>query len=172
MALVVIPPSEAFVFEDATPSPLDSGAKPSTSVLGYGLSRPFKRDNKNDFTNAGDVTLVMACVGQILGLRCSSANTQGELEWDPERGSLLYLLRQQKNDMVLQELGRAYVVDALQKQEPRIVVKGARITRETVDGQETAFVIRLVYDVITANVPGNAVLFSNVDQTIRLPTAA
>jgi hypothetical protein len=169
MALVVIPPTEASAFVDATPSPLDRVVKRSSNVLGRGILRPFRRSDKRDFANAEGVELVKACVGQILGMQGSSERSEGELEWDPERGSLVYLLRHQKNAIVLQELGRAYVIDALRKWEPRVSVKAVTITREIIDGEETGFLIRLRYDVISTNVPGNEVLFSDVTQEVTLP---
>lgn len=174
MALQVIPATEDSVLVDATPSPLDRVIKRDASVvLGRGLLRPFRRDDKKDFANAEGVTLVKACLGQLLAMHGSNEMVQGELEWDPERGSLLYLLRHQKNALVLQELGRAYVIDAIRRFEPRVIVRACTITREKGrDGLETVFAIRLVYDVISANVPGNEVLFSGIDQTVLLPLAA
>ncbi len=84
----------------------------------------------------------------------------------PEFGSLLYLLRHQRNDAVLQELARVYVVDALERWEPRVVVTSVKVTRERQDG-ENVLAIRLRYNVISANVPGNNVLLEGVEQTIR-----
>lgn len=173
MALVVIPATEAAVLVDATPSPLDRVTKLSSNVTGRGLIRPFRRDDKNDFANAESVELVKACVGQILGMMGSSEISQGELEWDPERGSLTYLLRHQKNDLVLQELGRVYVIDALRRWEPRLLVRAASVTREKTDsGDETILLIRLLYDIISTNVPGNNVLVKDVKQTVTLAMAA
>jgi uncharacterized protein len=60
----------------------------------------------------------------------SSDFTQGELPWRTEFGSLLHLLCHQKNDRVLQELARVYVVDALKRWEPRVVVTSVQIARE------------------------------------------
>lgn len=162
------------MFVDATPSPLDRAIKlDAGSQLGNGLVRPFQRDAKSDFANASGVDLVKACVGQILGMVGTSPKQQGELEWDPERGSVLYLLRHQQNNLVLQELGRLYVVDALRKWEPRIRVKRAQITRDRApNGQEVVLSIRLLYDVLATNDASNAVAFENIDQTINLPQAA
>lgn len=173
MALVVIPATEASVLLDATPSPTDRVTKLSSNVIGRGLVRPFRRDDKNDFANAEGVELVKSCVGQILAMMGSSEISEGELEWDPERGSLTYLLRHQKNDLVLQELGRVYVVDALRRWEPRILIKAASVTREKAEnGDETILLIRLLYDIISTNVPGNTVLFADIKQTVTLPMAA
>ncbi len=175
MALVLIPATEASVYVDGTPSPLDRAGKLNASgLLGFGLVRPFRRDLKNDFASAGGADLVRACVGQILGMRGTSARSKGELDWDPDRGSLLYLLRHQANDLVLEQLGRAYVVEALARFEPRISIKGVRITRDAgPDGSPDAVLsIRLVYDVLAAPKPSNLVLLSGIDQTITLAQAA
>jgi hypothetical protein len=67
---------------------------------------------------------------------------------------------------VLQELARVYVVDALKRWEPRVVVTSVKLTRERQDG-ENVLAIRLRYNVISANVPGNNVLIEGVEQTIR-----
>ena len=90
--------------------------------LGFGLLRPFRRDQKTDFAAGGGEAVVRSAVGQILGTIGSSDFTQGELPWRTEFGSLLHLLRHQKNDRILEELARVYVVDALKRWEPRVVV--------------------------------------------------
>jgi hypothetical protein len=133
--------------------------------LGFGLVRPFRRDQKSDFAADGGERLIRSAVGQILGTMAGSDFTQGEVPWRTEFGSLLHLLRHQRNDAVLQELARVYVVDALKRWEPRVVVTSVRITRERESG-ENALAIRLRYNVISANVPGNNVLLEGVTQTV------
>lgn len=174
MALVLIPATEAALLVDATPNPTDRVVRRgSRAVLGRGVVRPFRRDDRNDFANSEGLALVQSCVGQILAMRGSTEFIQGELEWDPDRGSLLHLLRHQKSTLVLQELGRTYIVDALRTWEPRVIVRNVRVTREKgVNGEATVLLIRLVYDVIKTNVPGNAVLFAGVNQNVSLPLAA
>lgn len=90
--------------------------------LGFGLTRPFQRDGRADFAAADGEQLVRGAVGQVLGTVGASELTPGEMPWWTEFGSLLYRLRHQKNDSVLQELGRVYVVDALKRWEPRVIV--------------------------------------------------
>lgn len=104
--------------------------------LGSGLLRPFRRDQRADFAEAGGGALIRSAVGQILGTVGSSDFTQGELPSRTEFGSLLHLLSHQKNDRVLQELARVYVVDALKRWEPRVVVTSVQIAREQQDGEE------------------------------------
>lgn len=173
MALVVIPATEASVLVDATPSPLDRVQKRARNAhLGRGLIRPFRRDPKADFVNAEGEAVVRACLGQILGMQGSSDFVQGELEWAPERGALLYLLRHQNNDIVLRELGRVYVLQAIARFEPRVQVKSTDVFRmRSPDGNESTLVIKLVYDIIRRNVAGNQVYLSGVDQTIELKAA-
>ncbi len=174
MALVLIPATEASVLVDATPSPTDRVVRRGPrAILGRGITRPFRRDDRRDFANAEGLENVKACLGQILAMRGSTEFIQGELEWDPDRGSLLHILRHQKNTLVLQELGRTYVIDCIRRWEPRVVVKQVRISRENgVNGEPTVFLIKLVYDVIATNVPGNTVLFADVGQSVSLPLAA
>jgi uncharacterized protein len=131
--------------------------------LGFGLLRPFQRDAR-DFAAAGGELLVRSAVAQVLGTVGASENTPGELPWT-QFGSLLHRLRQQKNDSVLQELGRVYVVDALKRWEPRVLVTDVRITREQHDG-ENVLSIRLRYDLISTNTPGSNVILSAVEQTV------
>jgi uncharacterized protein len=133
--------------------------------LGFGLLRPFRRDQKADFAAAGGEAVVRSAVGQILGTVGASDFTQGELPWRTEFGSLLHLLRHQKNDRVLEELARVYVVDALRRWEPRVVVTSVQVMREQQDG-ENVLAIRLRYNLISTNVPGNNVLPAGVEQTV------
>lgn len=138
----------------------------ANEFLGFGLLRPFRRDRKADFAAAGGEALVRSAVGQILGTMASSDFTQGELPWRTEFGSLLHLLRHQKNDAVLQELARVHVADALKRWEPRVQLTSVQVTRER-DGGENILAIRLRYNIISTNVPGNNVIVAGVEQTVR-----
>lgn len=135
--------------------------------LGFGLLRPFKRDQKADFAAEGGEQLIRSAVGQVLGTSAASDFTLGELPWRTEFGSLLHLLRHQKNDVVLQELARVYVVDALKRWEPRVVVTSVHFTRERQEGEDV-LAIRLRYNVLSTNTPGNNVVLSGIDQTVRV----
>jgi hypothetical protein len=133
--------------------------------LGFGLLRPLRRDQKTDFAAAGGEQLIRSAVGQILGTIGASNATPGELPWRTDFGSLLHRLRHQKNDAVLQELARVYVVDALKRWEPRVVVTSVRIGRERQDG-ENVLAIRIRYDVVSMNTTGNSVILSGTEQII------
>ncbi len=174
MALVLIPQTADSVLLDVAVSPLDRAPRLDPSgQLGFGLLRPFRRDEKNDFASAGSVELLKACVGQVLGMRGAGPTSAGELDWDPDRGSLLYLLRHQGSDLVLQQLGRVYVADALRRWEPRILLRKTRVSREAGPaGPDNVLSIRLTYDVLAAPAPSNSVLLSGVDQTVSFKQAA
>jgi hypothetical protein len=96
----------------------------------WGLLHPFQRDRRSDFVSGTGEALVRAAVAQILGTACTSEFTPGEIPWRTELGSLLTLLRHRRNDAVLQELARVYVVDALKRWEPRVHVSSVEIERE------------------------------------------
>jgi uncharacterized protein len=135
--------------------------------LGFGLLRPLRRDQKADFAAAGGEQLIRSAVGQILGTIGSSEATPGELPWRTEFGSLLHRLRHQKNDSVLQELGRVYVVDALKRWDPRIVVTTVELSHETHDGKNV-LAIQLHYNVMSTNTRSHSVIFLDLIQTVTL----
>jgi len=137
------------------------------AFLGFGLTHPFQRDLRSDFAAAGGEQLIRSAVGQILGTVGSSDYTQGEVPWRTDFGSLLHVLRHQRNHHVLQELARVYVVDALKRWEPRVVVTSVTGTRERREG-ENVLAIRIRYDVISTNTPGNNVILSGLDQTVHV----
>jgi phage baseplate assembly protein W len=132
--------------------------------IGRGLSIPFRRDKQKDFAAASGETLVRSAVAQVLGTVGASDFTQGELPWRTEFGSLLHLLRHQKNDVALREMAKVYVQDALRRWEPRIMV--TRLDAERLD--DSSLALRLRYNVIQRNVPGNQVLLEGIEQTIAL----
>ena len=76
-----------------------------------------------------------------------------------------HLLRHQKNDRVLQELASVYVVDALKRWDPRGGGDAVQVAREQQDGANV-LAIRLRYNVISTNVPGNNAILSGVEQTV------
>lgn len=137
----------------------------ANSIEPFGILAPLRRDRKKDFATAGGEALVRAAVQQILGTACASDFTQGELPWRTELGSLLFLLRHQKNDVALQELAKVYVHDALRRWEPRVVVTSLRAERNDA-GAGTTLVLRLRYNVVQRNVAGNPVILEGVEQTI------
>ena len=136
-------------------------------ILGKGLVAPFRRDRKSDFAAAGDEAVIRSAVQQVLGTTGASDFTQGELPWRTEFGSVLFLLRHQPNNVALQELAKVYVGDALRRWEPRVVVTSLKVHRLE-DGEGNKLSIRLRYNVIQRNVPGNQVVLQGVEQTVTL----
>jgi hypothetical protein len=139
----------------------------SNAFLGRGLIRPFRRDKKQNFAFAEGEELVRSAVGQILGTLAATDFTQGELPWRTEFGSLIHLLRHQKNDAVLQELARVHVADALKRWEPRVQLTSVQVTREC-DRGENVLALRTRYNIISANVPGNNVILAGVEQVVTV----
>ena len=137
--------------------------------LGFGLTRPFRRDRKTDFASAGGLAGIQACVGQILATPCSTDQAQGEIPWRPEFGSRLHQLRHQNNNDVLAGLAHAYAIEALQRWEPRVRLKATSVSKEsTPGGGENVLAIGVVYDVIDVNVDGNQVVVRDVTQQVSL----
>ncbi len=179
MALVVIPPTEASVYADAGApllNPNDRARRQTpSSFLGFGLTRPFRRDGKSDFVTAGGVDGVKRRLGQLLGMRGANPDNptrQGELEWAPERGSLFDRIRHLRNDDAAGELARVYAIDAIARWEPAVRVRSATVSRIRDDrGLERGVAVKLVYDVLSANQPGNQVLAAGVEQTLTFTGA-
>lgn len=145
-----------------------ASAKP---FLGFGLLSPFRRDQKSDFAAAGAERLVRSCIGQVLGMEGTSGEEHiGELPWRPELGSVLYRLRHRNNDETLQHLARVYVVDALQRWEPRVLVKDVSIEKKSArpNGELDTLAISLRCDLISANVAGNQVVIPNIVVTVEV----
>ncbi len=85
----------------------------SPIAFGNGIKRPFVRDGRGDWAHASDISLVRSNVGQVMGTMASSAQTEGEIPWRPEFGSLIEIVRFRNLDETTAELARTYVVDAL-----------------------------------------------------------
>jgi phage baseplate assembly protein W len=117
-------------------------------TYGKGVTRPFRRNGAGDFNNASDISLVRANVGQVLGTICSSGDTDGEIPWRPEFGSLMHLLRYRNLDEVTAELARVHVTDAINNWVTRVRVTDALVT---IDLDNTSLIIKVTYDVLGSN---------------------
>jgi hypothetical protein len=53
----------------------------ANEFLGFGLLRPFRRNQKADLAADGGEAAVRSAVGQILGTMAGSDVTQGEVPW-------------------------------------------------------------------------------------------
>lgn len=127
------------------------------SFLGRCVARPFRRDAKNDFANEGGAKLVAAAVAQILGTVGDTGFTSGELPWRTDFGSALELLRHKNADTVFNHLARVYVVGALQRWEPRVIVTKTEVITEYIDG-EAHNKLLVMYDIASSSTPGSAVV--------------
>lgn len=92
------------------------------AFLGFGLLRPFQRDEKNDFANAGGQKNLNARIGQILGTKADSTAGPGELPWRTDFGSRLHLLRHRNLNDALPGLAKVMILEALGKWEKSIIV--------------------------------------------------
>lgn len=140
------------------------------SFLGNGLLIPFRRDRKTDFANGSNEALVRSCVAQVLGTQASDeeGRIRGELPWRPRFGSMLHKLKH-RHGHVLKELARAYVLEALRRWEPRVLVTDCYTTFDRVT---RVLSINLRYDIVVANTSGNNVVLRDIDQTVDVPLAA
>ena len=139
---------------------VETGATPV--FIGFGLIRPFQRDMKSDFASAGGERLVRSSVGQILGTKAQGERAFGELPWRPDFGSKFYLLKFKK-DPVLSELARVYAQESLRRWEPRIRISSVRPVFSR-DRREMR--VRIKFDVIDVNVPGNNVLIPSLETEV------
>jgi len=166
--------SFGYILQTTSTSGAGSVTRPYVSradlpFLGFGLITPFRRDKKSDFAASGGEVLVRSCVSQVPGTECSDdAGNIGELPWRPEFGSVLYKLRHRPNDEVMEHVARVYVAEAIQRWEPRVVVKEVTISRRRTHEELDTLLIHLRYDVIASNVPGNQVIIRDVSQTLEL----
>ena len=154
-----------------TVPPSGPSALPATktgfSPFGFGLVRPFQRDQKGDFATAQGPELVIAAIGQILGTVASSEFSQGEMPWRPEFGSLLHLLRHRPNTPALDELARRYVVDALQKWERRIIVTGVTVGRDLkAEKGDKTLIIKVRFNF--QDLATGEIIFENLESVITI----
>lgn len=153
---------------DPTAAPAGSGAvavatsSPIDSIFGFGLTRPFKRDSKNDFATNGGSQLIKSSVGQILGTRAQGGQVQGEIPWRPDFGSRMYLLRQRKG-AGQEELARVYAQESLRRWEPRVNVTAVKTE---FDRESRVRTVHVKFDVIDRNKPGNNVLLKGLETTV------
>ncbi|MCC6649507.1 MAG: hypothetical protein IT374_28555 [Polyangiaceae bacterium] len=83
-----------------------------------GLLVPFRRDRKRDFATGDGDALLASKVLQVLATEGATSRSSGELPWRTAFGTPLQLLRHQRNDVALAELGRVYIRDALRRWVP------------------------------------------------------
>lgn len=135
--------------------------------VGFGMTRPPRRLSR-DWATAGGRKLLESCLGQLLGTRASSERFEGELPWRPEFGSRLYLLRHIRNTSVAEALARVYVLDAVQRWEPRVRIKDVMISRAASDdgGPDTILRVRVVWDLLAERTPGARVIIADAETIV------
>lgn len=132
--------------------------------LGCGLTIPFRRASR-DFENSCGVELIRSTVRQILGTRAAVGAYPGDLEWRPDFGSKLWVLRHRNNDTGLREVAAAYVHEALQ-QEPRVSVTSIQPRTSPSDPNTLEIAVR--YEIIQENVAGNRVVLPEFEEVITI----
>lgn len=145
-----------------------AAANPLDAFLGSGLLGPFQRDRKGDFANGSGVAVVKSAIRQILGVRGANDRVQGELPWRTEFGSSLPLLRHRNNDLLLEDFARVFVIEAVERWEPRVTITDVQTERrDSAFGANTILLVTVKFKLIEQNVPGNNVLLA--EQTVDVP---
>lgn len=95
-----------------------------------GLLTPFQRDRKRDFASGEGDDLLASKVEQVLATEGSTLRSVGELPWRTAFGTPLGVLRHQRNEVVLGELARVYIRDALARWVPEATLVAVEVQRE------------------------------------------
>jgi hypothetical protein len=95
-----------------------------------GILTPFRRDRKRDFASGDGDVLLASKVEQVLATEGATNRSSGEMPFRTAFGTPLQLLRHQRNDVVLAELARVYVRDALRKWVPEAEVISVTATQD------------------------------------------
>jgi hypothetical protein len=95
-----------------------------------GLLAPFQRDRKRDFASSEGDDLLASKVEQVLATEGSTLRSVGELPWRTAFGTPLGVLRHQRNEVVLGELARVYIRDALARWVPEATLVAVEVQRE------------------------------------------
>lgn len=93
------------------------------------LLLPFRRNERDDFANAGGEEAWIARVLLVLSIRGPTERGVGEIPWRPQDGASLHLLRHQNNTRALGTMAKAYVIRALQRSLPAVRVVDVVATR-------------------------------------------
>jgi hypothetical protein len=96
-----------------------------------GLLTPFRRDRKRDFASGEGDDLVASQVEQVLATEGSTLQSVGELPWRTSFGTPLEVLRHQRTGLVLQELARVYLRDALARWVPEATLTAVEVQAES-----------------------------------------
>jgi len=89
-----------------------------------GLASPVTKKSQGYFTPSIDIELIKSSIEVILGTRI------GEYPMRPTFGSKLYQVPFDQNDAVTRALVEEFVVEAINKWEPRVTIIGFNITQD------------------------------------------
>lgn len=134
------------------------------SFLGCGLIIPFARGSR-DFNNACDVELIRSCVRQILGTRAAVGEFPGDLQWRPEFGNKVWILRHRNNDGFLREEAAAFVAEALLA-EPRVETTEIFAQVNLKDPNRLDVTVR--YKIIDTNTLDNRVILPEFEEVVTI----
>jgi phage baseplate assembly protein W len=119
---------------------------PLDKFYAKGLVLPFRRDQNKDFANSAGKDVFKSNLEIILITTCASKNTQGEVPFNQNLGSLVERLKHRNlDDETTRELAIYYIVDALTRNEPSIVLKSVDIYKNR---KTFTMFLRIVYDII------------------------
>lgn len=111
-----------------------------------GIVLPFRR-GANDFETGEGAALISSALRFILGTRCSSATTEGELPWRTDFGSLVQHARHKNNDAVLEALLNRWTVDAVTRWMPNVRVTRTELARKKdAAGNETILSLTVFWE--------------------------
>lgn len=157
------------------PSPVVDDSEGAAALLAgstgrprRGIVTPFRR-GASDFATGEGAALINSEIRQVLGTRCSSSTTQGELPWRTDFGSLVEHARHRNNDAVLEALLTQWAVDAVARWMTHV-----RITRTLLEkrkdpaGNETILSLRVWWEAVAR---GGRVLGSG-STSVPLPSVA
>jgi phage baseplate assembly protein W len=132
--------------------------------LGRNLLVPFRRDGAQDFANGTGLDVVRSSIRTILGTLNAGPNTGGEVPFNQDLGTQLPTLRHSNiNDPRTHNMAVFYVVEAIKKNEPRVLVREVNISKRP---DTRRIVIRLRYDVVDVDLPASAVIARDVNQEV------
>lgn len=114
-----------------------------------GIITPFQRGAADYNSDEGEA-LINSAIRQVLGTRCSSATTQGEIPWRTDFGSLVDHARHRNNDVVLGELLNQWAVDAVARWLVSVRITRTSLTRQSdAAGNENTIILRVWWEAVS-----------------------
>jgi phage baseplate assembly protein W len=144
----------------------------SLDFLGRGLRFPFRFTERSggaqiSATTSAEHAHIQESIVQILGTR------PGERFMRPEFGSRLKDLVFEPNDNVLKGLVRAYVLEAIERWEKRVILTRVTFDDSPVNLDRNLLLVRIHYRVIASQVEGNLVypFYREIETPVVRPPA-